>query len=113
MPIIPVEQGRSWPSGIYQVIAELTVDESWISTVFQQSLVEGHEDGLGPWVGAGGMLPSGELVEVVKYLWQPGVPSFQLRIDEQSSRDKAIKEFVRETGIPLTEITVQPAGPLS
>lgn len=81
------------------VIAGLKVDENWVSTAFGQSLLSGDESGLGPWVGAGGILPFGEMVELVRYSLAPAGPGFQLRIDSKSSRQSVREEFVRETGL--------------
>ena len=99
MTITPGEHGRQWPSGIHTIIAGLRVEENWVANAFGQTLISGPEYGLGPWVAAGGILPSGEMVEVVKHFLAPGGPGFELRIDSKASRQSVLEEFIRETGL--------------
>jgi hypothetical protein len=100
-----------WPSGGSQYLGQILVDDDWVSKTFSQSLSSGFESGLGEWVGAGGRLPSGEMIEVVKYKEQESI-GFQLRIDREALADTVLSEFIRVSGISVSLLRLVPPFPL-
>jgi hypothetical protein len=106
--ITPAKLGEKWPSGSCKVIAYLDVDEEWISRVFGMEPITDWEDGLGTWIGVGGVLPSGELIEVVKYTYSSDASEFgfQFRIDQQSSNQFVLEEFLKESKILHSKVSL-------
>ena len=77
--ILLVESGAAWPSGRSKPLAQLDVDDAWVVRVGGSTLASGVEDGLGPWVGIGGQLPSGTCIELLRH--DLGGPLYALHID--------------------------------
>jgi hypothetical protein len=107
MALTPDAYGRKWPSGSYREVAWIEVSDEWLSEAFAQKLSCDFEPGLGPWVGAGAVMPSGEMVEAVRYAYGGRPFGFGLRI-EQNSPDSVLNEFILETGIAPSAISRAP-----
>ena len=97
--ITRIKQGEGrWPSGTSKPLALLSVTDEWVIAVFGCPLGGGVEDGLGPWVGAGGNLPSGAPIEMLKYELDPQ-PYWQLYTDFQALTDSVLNEFLSTTDL--------------
>ena len=107
-PISVVTRGEVWPSGQYKVIALLDVDDAWVEGTVGVPLVTDFEDGLGAWVGAGGKLPSGAPVELIKYKLAPSGPLFELRTDHDADAQQTLTDFVTVTRLDPTKIRWSP-----
>ena len=59
--LTPVPEGTRWPSGESVDLAVLSITADELATRIGLPLVRGVEDGLGPWAGIGGRLPSGDV----------------------------------------------------
>ncbi len=99
LAITPAKSALHWPSGQHAVIAMLDISDDRASAAFRQALTSGEEPGLGPWIGAGGVLPSGAMVEIVKYQHSMHPSFFELRSDGDASSNAALVEFVRESSL--------------
>jgi hypothetical protein len=97
--ITPVNSALHWPSGQHAVIAMLDISDDRASAAFRQALTSGIEAGLGPWIGAGGKLPSGVMVEIVKYEHSIYSNLFELRADSNAPSDPVLVEFVHESSL--------------
>jgi hypothetical protein len=98
--------GDVWPSGQFKVAAELDVEDRWVSELVGLPLMSDFEDGLGPWVGTGGRLPSGAMVELVRYtLACLGPRPFQLRCDFGGDARRILAEFMEVTKLDGTAVT--------
>src|SRR5688572_29085038 len=92
-----IARGTPWPSGRPKALAQLDVDDAWVVNVAGVPLISGVEDGLGPWVGIGGKLPSGTCVELLRY--DLGGPLYQLHTDYDASPRETLEEFLTTTGL--------------
>ena len=105
-PRAPIQFGtpaEKWPSGRPKVIALLEVKDAWVVEAFGAPLLADFEDGLGPWVGSGGKLGSGAMVELVRYeCGNPGL--FELRVDFDAEARQTLSEFMTTTSLEMHAI---------
>src|SRR5438270_8180740 len=92
-----VESGTRWPSGRSKPLAQLEVDDAWVIRVSGSTLASGVEDGLGPWVGIGGKLPSGVWIELLRH--DLSGPLYALDVDYDADPREALAEFLAATGL--------------
>jgi hypothetical protein len=102
-PIPYGPEGKSWPSGYCEVAALIAVEDAWVAQVFGHPLISGVEDGVGEWVGSGGKLRSGAMVELVRYEFEKH-QQFQLRFDGKANIQATLAEFMEATGLPADSI---------
>ena len=84
----------------------ITADE--LATRIGLPLVRGVEDGLGPWAGIGGRLPSGRDVEFVCYAQIPH--QVTLRVDKRVPYSAALDEALQLVGLSRAEVSVNPVA---
>jgi hypothetical protein len=88
-----------WPSGRPDFAAVVSIQPDQLEGVIGQPLVSGTEEGLGHWVGIGLQLPSGRMVELVRYE-HGSLPGFYLMIDSADDPQAARSETVQALGLP-------------
>ena len=93
------ERGVRWPSGRCDEIATIEIDENEVTARLGRPLLEGVEEGLGPWKADGFMLSTGEMMELILYL-PIASEGFILRVDHGTSVDTAIAHFLSAFAIP-------------
>ena len=86
--------GARWPSGGYTSAAVVALDAARVEDIARCPLHSGAEPGLGPWIGIGLALPSGQLVELVQHLHAPTLRGFEVRVDSEANCREVLAEFV-------------------
>ena len=97
--IRPSERGLCWPSGRYDEIATIDIDEDEVIAKLGRPLLEGVEEGLGPWKADGFFLSTGEMMELILYV-PIAREGFILRIDYGAPVDTAIANFLSAFQLP-------------
>jgi len=98
--------GEVWPSGRSKIAALLKVEDAWVATLVGIPLMSDSEDGLGPWVGTGGRLPSGTMVELIRYTPAAlGPQPFELRCDWDADARQVLAEFASVTNLDKAAVT--------
>ena len=87
--------GTRWPSGTYTSAGVVALDAARVEEVARCALHSGSEPGLGPWVGIGVALPSGQLLELVQHLHAPKLRGFEVRVDSGANCREVFAEFLR------------------
>ncbi len=98
----------NWLTGNFKVIATLRVSTSLVAAKLMLPQATGIEPGLGEWVGFGGTLDSGAIVELIRYSESPNPQDFELRVDAHIDKESAstvLHEVVDTLGIAGEEIT--------
>ena len=98
-----VEKDRRWPSGDCVDLALLDVPECALETTFGVPFVRGAEDGLGEWVASGGRLPSGIVVELVRYVDAP-TPGVNVRVGAAVDLRNALDEILMTASLPAEAV---------
>ena len=96
--------GEVWPSGRSKVVALLEVEDAWVAETFGAPLLSDFEDGLGPWVGSGGRLRSGAMVELVRYEHGYDGRVFELRVDHEADAGATLSEFISAASLEADAI---------
>lgn len=97
--IHPSERGLRWSSGRYDEIATIDISEDEVITRLGRPLLEGAEEGLGPWKADGFILSTGEMMELILYL-PIAREGFILRVDYGVPFDTAIAHFLSAFELP-------------
>lgn len=97
--LVPVAEGTRWPSGDCIDLALLPLTEEQLSARLCAPLVQGTEEGLGPWSGIGGHLPSGKAVEFIFYSMKPKPSGVILRLDKMSFDSATFDEALSLVGL--------------
>jgi hypothetical protein len=102
--ITPLALGTPWSSKARpeQGLAELAVDDDWVSSIAGSSLHAWVEPGLGPCVGICAKLPSGIMIELVR--GDLGGPLYALYVDGDADLGEAMNEFLNVTGLDPTAV---------
>src|SRR5687768_15687244 len=106
-PQAPIQFGTPrdvWPSGRSTVVALLEVEDAWVAQTFGAPLLSGFEDGLGPWVGSGGRMRSGAMVELVRYEHGNEGRVFELRVDHEADPRATLSEFMSAASLETNAI---------
>ena len=83
-------------------LAVLPLTEDELAARIGIPLVRGVEDGLGPWSGIGGRLPSGMDVEFVCYAHMP--TSVIMRVDKSAGFAVAFAEALELVGLSRSDL---------
>ena len=97
LTVLPL--GGRWPSGNYTSAAVVTLDVAGIEEAVGRSLHSDTEPGLGPWIGIGLVLPSGQLLELVHHLHAPKPHGFEVRVDSAANWREVLEEFLQALNV--------------
>jgi hypothetical protein len=100
----PVAEGTRWPSGEGVDLALLPLTEDELAARIGLPLVRGVEDGLGPWSGIGGRLPSGNAVEFIYYAMKPKPAGVILRLDKSACSSATFDEALQLVGLSREDL---------
>lgn len=106
--LTPMPQGTRWPSGECLDVAVLPITADELASRIGLPLVHDIEDGLGPWAGIGGRLPSGQEVEFVCYAHLPR--QVFVRVDKSAPYSSALDEALLAVGLSRDEVRVAPVA---
>jgi hypothetical protein len=96
--------GEPWPSGTYTSAAVVALDASGLEEAVGRPLHSGTEPGLGPWVGIGLVLPSGQLLELVHHLHAPKPHGFEVRVDCGANWREVFAEFLKTLNVGAASV---------
>jgi hypothetical protein len=104
--LIPVPEGTRWATGESVDLAVLPIGADELATRAGLPLMRGIEDGLGPWAGIGGRLPSGRDVE---FIWYAALPrQVILRVDKGAPYSATLDEALQFVGLSRVDVRVNP-----
>lgn len=81
--------GSPWPSGNFVDVASIDVECKDVEKLISVKLFEGFEEGMGPWKAVGIKLDYGDVVELIRYAYDPE-QAFALRVDAGGDFSRAI-----------------------
>jgi hypothetical protein len=87
------EYGSPWPSGNFEEIAMIDVSYEDVRKFFSSDLIEGFEEGMGPWKAVGIRLDEGEVVELIRYAYDSD-QAFTLRVDANANFANALRKIL-------------------
>ena len=99
------EIGERWPSGDYVVVAIVPIESVDLVARLGAELHAGIEEGLGPWIGIGIRLVSGDPIEFVQYENAPEPKGFEVRVDTESKAEKVLMEALNILQSDLGKLT--------
>ena len=100
MKLLPLtSRERCWPSGDCIDLALIDVPERLLESALGVPFERGLESGLGEWVAAGGRLPGGTVVELIRYEQAPAPGGFTLRVDAGADLRSALDELLVVAGL--------------
>jgi hypothetical protein len=104
--MLKVSENKRWPSGDYRDIATVCISDEEIEHRTGQSLLRGVEQGLGPWVSAGGKMVSGLDVELLRYTEAPAELSSQyiIRVDKKANHRVALEQVLGLLQLKLKDL---------
>lgn len=87
------EYGSPWPSGSFAEIAMIDVSYEDVRNFASSDLIEGFEEGMGPWKAIGIRLDAGEVVELIRYAYDSD-QAFTLRVDANANSADALRKIL-------------------
>jgi len=100
----PVTERPRWPSGEGVDLALLPLTDEELAARIGLPLVQGFDDGLGPWSGIGGRMPSGNAVEFIYYTKKPKPSGVILRLDKSACCPKTFDEALQLVGLSRADL---------
>lgn len=103
-PFTVVTPGILWPSGDYADLAILDMSEDDLCRRLGVPLVEGIEEGMGPWRAIGLRLASGVFIELIVYA-HTARDGFDLRVDRPFLRSEVLAEALVSLELERAAVT--------
>lgn len=91
------ERGAPWPSGDFVEVAMIDISCEEVSSLVSADLIEGVEPGMGPWKAIGVRLDAGEVIELIRYVYDPD-RAFVLRVDAGANLATAFEKVLNLLG---------------
>jgi hypothetical protein len=99
-----IAPGMPWPSGDCADMAILDISEAYLRNRLGVPLVEGTEEGMGPWQAVGLRLASGVFIELIVYA-HAARDGFDLRVDRPFLCHEVLVEALAALGLDSKVVT--------